>query len=352
MKRIIHIALIIVVLYLIPSYSSSALIYDEDKGLIYLGGYPIEGLRRDIGNKEDRYLKDKIYVLNFKENTSKLLISGEEPIVDLVYSVGGYILVSTNKQDQTKGEYVGKIIIYTDRGEQKRTIDNVPIIADEEVFSLSIDGNKIVYISGRAIIEGRERFITEGVWTYDIENDETKKIADQGIQVNWSRHDNNIYIQNKFDTKDPSDISVYNTSTGELSKSDRKGIIFSDDGKYCIGAELIKGFGGDHPTFKYYIFNNISNQKIYKFKEEWGVQYEMTQNVKFIYGSPYLLMWGTKSYKIFDVKSQSFIRAGKRKGLIGWNEDMTKVVVYGGGDQIHIDVLMTGKRLKSIDIPK
>ncbi len=39
--------------------------------------------------------------------------------------------------------------------------------------------------------------------------------------------------------------------------------------------------------------------------------------------------------------------------MLGWNEDMTKIIVYEkGGKQVHIEDMMTGKRLQSISIPE
>ncbi len=354
MKRIFILVLIIVGVFLLsqPAFTSSY-IYNEVNGVIYIGGYPLENIRRDINGlkHEELYFKNKIYVINTKDGTSELFLKTDESILAYEISNQGYIAVSTSKKDRKKREFKNDLIIYESNGEKVKLIENVPVWIKTKHFSWSKADAKIAYITGKVIIEGHYPFEPTGVWLYDIENGKTTKIADTGVKINWSRHDNNIYIQNKFDSVDPTDISIYNTSTGKLTKSDRKGIIFSDDGKYYIGIEEIKGY--DFPTYVPYIFDNISNKKnIYSTEEKSNWHREMMLRFKFINNSQYLLVWGRKSYKIINVETVKVVRKADKQGLVGWNKDMTKVVVYEGGNQIHIDELLTGRRLQSIDIPE
>jgi hypothetical protein len=116
---------------------------------------------------------------------------------------------------------------------------------DIRKFSWSPDGEKIAFIAG-TYYEGGVGFLTTGVWVYslqdgrrtrinkDFPHDTVRGTVGGGYNLNWAKHDSNIYIQD-FDYL--GGVYRYNTRTGKSEKVAYKGIGFSPDGKYYL-AEL------------------------------------------------------------------------------------------------------------------
>lgn len=328
------------------STTNASFLFDPVEELFYVGGFPLERLRRNLGKTEDYALTKIIYAFNTETKLSEPLIKTEHSIGEYEAGKTGYIAISTENENLESYTYEYELLIYSPDRQTIKVIQNVPVKSEQKFFSWSPHGKKIVYVTGKSLMEGHHPFEPQGVFIYDIEKDKTEKISETGVKVNWSPHDGNIYIQNKFDYVDPADISVYNTRSGTLSKSDRKGILFSYDGKYCFGRVAFKDVDG-YPGDKRYLYDNTSNDIVHQFKET-------IINAKFIDNSHNLLTWGgvASYFKIFDADKKNYIRSTKKYGLIGFNKDMSKVVVYEGGNQIHIDETLTGKRLKTLDLPK
>jgi len=115
---------------------------------------------------------------------------------------------------------------------------------DEDVrkFSWSPDGEKIAYIIG-TYYEGGVGFKTTGVGIFDLKDKSKIRIKKDfphrtiegfiggGIEINWARHDSNIYIRD-FDYLDG--IYRYNITTGKSEKVAYHGINFSPDGRYYL----------------------------------------------------------------------------------------------------------------------
>jgi len=350
-RRCMKMRLVVLIIFsylFIPCISNAASYILNDEETLYLGGYQIETYMYEIGKVIEDSMDRKIFII--KDKNIKEFLATPDSIYLYELSNKGFIAVSTSRKDEQIRGYVKQLYIYDVNGNKIKKIEEVPV-KKEAYFSWSPDGDKIAYIKGKTIIEGRRDFVPSGVWIYDVESDKVQKIADKGVQIFWAKHDNNIYIQNQFDRDDPTDISVYDTKKGELSKSDKKGIIFSDDGNYYIGTE-ISGIEGEGTLYDHFVFDGKSNEKIYKFKDEDGTPNEYYEDHKFISATHYLVFWSRRSYKIFDIETKSFINKAKLKGLVGWNADMTKAIVYERGDKIHIDEMLTGKRLKTLDLPK
>lgn len=333
--------MILLGLLLSSSIAGSSVIYDELNDIIYIGGFEIDNLRYVFEKIEYQY-KEKIYVLDAKNNTTRSLINTEERIFADEISAKGYIAVSTSTKEQGGKRYVNKLIIYKSDGEKLKVIDDVLSKGINNYFSWSVDGAKIVYVKGDDIIEGGIQ--PKGVWIYDLDKDREIMISKWGAEVYWSKYDNNIYIQNEFKADNPSNISVYNLTTDKLTKSDKHGIYLSDDGKYYIGYSKPAGY---ESGFTRNVFETATNKKAFDWPEG------MLTQLKFITNTHYLLTWTSHGgYKVFDVDKARVIRKVEKAGVVGWNKDMTKLVVYDGGNQVHIDDLLTGKRLRSLDIPK
>ena len=134
---------------------------------------------------------------------------------------------------------------------------------DEDVrkFSWNPDGEKIAYITG-TYYEGGVGFKTTGVGIFDLKDKTKIRIKKDfphrtiegfiggGIEINWARHDSNIYIRD-FDYLDG--IYRYNITTGKSEKVAYHGINFSPDGKYYLAVPSM-----DYPR----LYLSASNQEI------------------------------------------------------------------------------------------
>jgi len=316
MKKILLVVIMIIGLSSSRSAMSASVIYDESKDIVYLGGFGISNLQY-VFEKIEPQNEDKIYAIDTKNNKAGVLINAGDRIFAYELSAKGYLAVSTSMQEKGKITYINKLIIYKTTGERLTIIDNVLSKGFNNYFSWSGDGNKIVYVKGEDVIEGRVQ--PRGVWIYDIVKNEEVMISKWGAEVNWSKHDNNIYIQNEFKEDNPSDVSVYNTTTNKLTRSDHNGVIFSSDGKYYIGYMM----PGGYESYAEYIYEAATNKKLLASQKEAIWNKEMLYQIIFIRNTHYVLTWSWKGgYKVFDVDKGNVIRRVDKAGVVGWNKDI------------------------------
>lgn len=334
--------------FFLLSYNLSAeIIYDSKEDTVYLGGYSIVRHMSKDDKMERSGLKYKIYKMNLKENSTKLLLTTEVPIGLHEINNNGYISISVSESDEKIGQYKKCLIICNKEGKILKKINDVIVKKANKYFSWSNEADKIAYVTGISYMERRNPFEPTGVLIYDLESDKETKISYQGVDVNWSKHDDRIYIVNNFE--DPSDISVYDPAYGTLKKSDKKGIVFSDDGKYYISIERVYDQDG-YSADQFLLYDNLSNKKIIDKSEKDKIQW-LTFN-RFINNSHLILMWNESGqYKIVDADTRKEIRTQYKNKLIGFNNDITKGVVYIGGGKAIIESLITGEQLYSFEIP-
>jgi len=324
-------------------------IYDEENNMVFLGGWPLEALRLYL-DKSGEKLAKKIYSYNIKERKERLFYNSEMEIGAYNINLKNYMAISVQQQNRQGDILTEELIILNKDGEIIKKIEGVITRHLDGYFSWSPDGNKIAYVTGKSLVEVFRPFEPQGIYIYDISNDTIRKISEKGTDVKWAKYDNKIYIQDNFLHNSEAEISVYDPVENKLTKTNKKGLIFSDDGKYYLAQKLI-GFLEDSMT-EYAVFDNISNKPVYRFTEdEKGLLDESSGNYRFIKGTHNLLIVGTSQYKVFDVDKRKTI-AKWDKSLIGLNKDMTKGVIYeGGGKFVHIVFLIDGIKIKSVPIP-
>jgi hypothetical protein len=331
--------------------SNANIIYDEENQLLYIGGYPIENLRMAIDKNDKFELLNKIFQVDLKKNELKEIFKTDHDITSYKLSKNGIIAIGSLKLNAEGSIIEEKLNIINKEGVVIKKINNVINRIRYGYFSWSPDGDKIVYVTGKSMTERRYPFEPQGVFIYDINKDTILKISEKGTDVKWAKHDKKIYIQNNFIEDSAADVSVYDPNENKLVKSDKKGIIFTDDGKYYI-AKKVDGFDEEAVT-EYSIYDNASNKPIYHFNEdEKYLLVESYGNYWFIKSTHNLLIAGSMKYIVFDVDKKKII-ANRNKSLIGFNADMTKGIVYeGGGKFVHIVFLMEGIKTKSVGIPQ
>lgn len=249
---------------------------ESESKYIYFGGP--DYFWKISKNTED---KKRLYLVDVSTNERKMIyetdkalitdirVSSSDTIIALIVKEGG--VTPPGAHDYSVLPKNSMVFIDLD--------GNEITILDEDVrkFSWSPDGEKIAYITG-TYYEGGVGFKTTGVGIFDLKDRSKIKIKKDfphktirgfeggGIEINWARHDGNIYIQD-FGYLDG--IYRYNTKIGKSEKVDYKGIDFSPDGKYY--KEIVVGEG----TAGIYVYQtatneDITSQLIAKFGPEWS----------------------------------------------------------------------------------
>lgn len=324
-----------------------AQIYDSDNELLYVGGYDYFKTVRDYDRtKQDEYsyLKKSIYEINIEKNTKREIFKTQKSIYGFKRSEKGYLAISACKSNKCD------LIILNRDGEKIKEIKEVPATLYKKFFQWSPDGLKIAYMKG-GNPSGEPTLAYSKVWIYDVEDDETIEVSKTVYDMFWAEHDGNIYMRvNPLETDL---IYMFNPNARKEQYTKRKGMRFSSDGQYYLGTKALQGV--DAMEEDYFIYKTNDNSVHYAFNKQ-----KVVDNVllkvwmgygAFIKNSRYYLTWNGR-FKILDIPSKQIIRKENNSWLIGWNQDMTKAVVYDGGNQVHIDELQTGKRLQSIDLPK
>lgn len=184
-------------------------------------------------------------------------------------TLGNMAILITQRGFTPPGEHDFSILpknylIFTDDSGNKISRLN----KDIRKFSWSPDGRKIAFIAG-PYRESDIGFRTTGVGifnlndtsrtqiTKDFPHDTVRGYIGGGYEINWAKHDSNIYIR-EFDKL--GGIYRYNTKLGKSEQVPYLGINFSPDGKYYIeGAQLYLTATNEE----------ITQQLIERFGPEW-----------------------------------------------------------------------------------
>lgn len=220
---------------------------------------------------------------------------------------------------------------------------------DIRIYRWSPDSKKIAYITGEYFED--QGLVSNGVWVYDIEKREKKKIAEKAKDIQWFSTDN-IYIIDFFKEinkkKKRYDIItnslVYNDGRGIIIKENIKGIQFSLDEKYSIVPnEHYHELESENIAVDIYDLNNEKNiprDKISKiFNEPIEIRWDSlfwAHNNRLIYLQNLVGELGEIIY-ICDIENNKILQKIKAR-LIGTNNDRSKIVIYHNDEFKVVDV--------------
>lgn len=111
--------------------------------------------------------------------------------------------------------------------------------------------DKLACIAG-TYHEGGFGFTPTGVWVYDINTGEKKKIAERARQIRWAEFDNNIYFK-KY---------RYNPETDKIDTTNFKDIYFSPNGKYYFVPS------NPEAETEFQLYETATNKEIKGFKSQ------------------------------------------------------------------------------------
>jgi Tol biopolymer transport system component len=204
-------------------------ILDDKQNLVYMIGSSYSAIASSLSSQEDN---NTIYRFDLKNNSKSTFYLDKGPIDRLSLS-------PNNEKLSVLRGYTGFFeqeseLVIIDIKEKKEILAFKDAI---EKYKWQPDGKRIAYITG-GNIEARG-FSSTGVWIYDLQTEEKKKIANEALDVEWLSNDK-IRIINYMHVGLPSKDEIeyhnftYNFSDGSVKDRDVKGAKFSLDGKYAI----------------------------------------------------------------------------------------------------------------------
>ncbi len=125
--------------------------------------------------------------------------------------------------------------------------------------------DKLACIAG-TYHEGGFGFTPTGVWVYDINTGEKKKIAERARQIRWAEFDNNIYFK-KY---------RYNPETDKIDTTNFKDIYFSPNGKYYFVPS------NPEAETEFQLYETATNKEIKGFKSQLKKQIDREGIIKII----------------------------------------------------------------------
>jgi len=330
----------------LASYKSTDTVLNNE-GSYYVIGSIYNGFLTDWKNTKEG---NKIYEVNTVKKNAKVIYQTNIKLSRLELS--------------PDNKYIAVLKGYTGWLDKESELTIIDIEEKKEILSFkdaigkyrwSPDSKKIIYITGGRIES--LGFHSTGVWIYDLETKEKKKIAEKAKKVEWLTN-GDIYIIDYYKKygKDlePDKIIyksfVYREQNGSISKKGFKGVRISLDARYAItlDPEYI-GFmpmtDRDYQKILIDFYDVAANKKIPRdrlsniFKEPDRIQWDSIFWVrnnrvvieKTIYGKL------IRDILICDIRNNSVVKSIKGR-VVGVNTDRSKIVVFFNGKFEIVDV--------------
>ena len=326
---------------------SSGIIMDDDDNAIY-----IEDLRWGRFAKKSNEIKApyKIYKIDLKDNSVVIFYEGDTKGMSWLSMSPDRKYIAVIKDWERKNAEIYVI-------DKKLKMRSFSISEPDGIveYVWSPDSKKIAYIAG--VIGERNVVKSTGVWVYDIEKKEKKRIAARGSDIEWVKSGEIHVIDYDYKKgKSGSPINevyesgVYRYELGLVPGKKVLGNDFSLDGRYSIGP-------------KYWNYSPMSFEErakihysIYDLQRGIAIPEDKLSN---IFVDPKTITWGyfywvkgnrlvleaERAIKgalgiyqlICDVENDRVLRAVKGK-LVGFNSDRSKLVIYSDGKFTAVDV--------------
>jgi dipeptidyl aminopeptidase/acylaminoacyl peptidase len=302
-----------------------------------------------IKSKEDSF---RIYKIDLASNSKVIFYEINKSTIDsLILSQDNKYIAVTRGEKYPKTE-----IVIIDK--KQRTIKysiNVPegIIA----YAWSPDSKRIAYVTGQPDPAEMRGLISNGVWVYDLEKKEKKKIGQSALAIEYLPS-GDLCLSMDRDKMHAYKSICYRDINGEIRKIEKKGINISLDGRYSIDPQYIDYMpmtkeDEESTHLAYYDLKTgkkIKSSSLDKIYTEmprimWGPVLWLKGNrivvQKIMHIDPKNLGSGVASnvrdILICEIENNKVLKELKGN-VVGVNSDRSKFVVYLNGKFLAVDV--------------
>lgn len=211
-------------------------------------------------------------------------------------------------------------------------------------FEWNAAGDKLAYLAFHP--DPGIRMAYNVPYIIDLATGTREKIADYANSIRWAKHDGNIYY--KIPTDEEADYGVYkyDPATKATTKTNLLGVEFSADGKYYVGSRTE---GWEEEPYNL-VYRTATNKAIPDAAVDVEKVYDLGRYNHFLGTSHKVLtQWGAP-IAIFDPDTRTYARKDIPKGLIGWSDDDTMLVIAEEGCKVRIENALTGQLVKELTI--
>lgn len=291
--------------------------------------------------EEDLY---RIYNVDLKSNSKTIFYETDKRSIDrlLLSPDNNYISVTKYEKDlQTE-------ILIIDK---KLRIRDQSIIVPDGVLSYvwSPDSKKIAYMAGTYKESGKIEL--KGIWIYDLEKKEKKKIAGSALKIEWLPTGElclyNEYIERQRDARLPVYKTLIYSDQANNIIAEKQGIYLSQDARYSTDP-------------KYYLLpeDQVTRKIVVDFFDLKRGTIILGTTLDKVFRDPIRIAWGgdiiwlkgnrlvvekrIRDSLLYDISICDFannrILREVRGRIVGVNSDRSKLVIYSDGKFSAVDV--------------
>jgi len=339
-------ALIILMHVLFPSFSHAFIektdtILDDKENAIYMIGSAYSQLTDTGKTLKEGYC---VYKVDLKDNSKVIFYEVDKRTMDrLTISPDSNYIAVTRRE----GELQTEILVI----DKKRKISAHSISVPDGILSYawSPDSKKIAYMTGTYKEYGEIN--SKGIWLYDLERKEKKKIAEAARSIEWLPTGELClyveYLESKGGSRVPFFKTLIYSDNSSKVVSERRGIFLSQDGRYSTDP-------------KYYLLpeDQITDNIVVDFFDLRKGTVILGVTLDKVFSEPNRIAWGgdilwLKETRLvvekripnalpFDISicdfEQNKVLKDIRGRLVGVNSDRSKVVLFYEGKFSVVDV--------------
>jgi len=206
--------------------------YCEAKNLLVYGGLGFRGWF-------DSPYSSKIVCRALGASRERLLWQGKSPIRSVRVSSKGLVAFRQRTMVKSKtSEDIHDLVKVIDLDGKE-----IRLFPRACGFLWSPDGRYMLYVTGcYSDTMGLLDCDPDGVWLWDTETNETKKIIGHGYRFDWARFDGNVYVEDSTEDRGSRFVRCYDPRTGEVRDTKFQSVGFSPDGRFSVESGGEGGF--------------------------------------------------------------------------------------------------------------